>query len=110
MNKKGPQEHYPVGDGDHDVTVTTGPSYQNRCEAVGEFLDTLIENLPNLPIAPPAAAKFPALAIQMKELGPKGDPMAETAIKRNGSRACKPSYSSGAPLWSRCKGRSCGAG
>ena len=50
INQEGEQEHYPVGDGDHDVTVTTGPSYQSLREAVGEFLDMLIQNLPNLPI------------------------------------------------------------
>jgi hypothetical protein len=77
LNQKGEQEHYPVGDGDHDVTVSAGPSYDSQREAVGEFLDTLIENLQTLPIPPPAAAKLLALAIQMKELGPKGDQMAE---------------------------------
>jgi hypothetical protein len=76
-----------VGDGDHDVTVSTGPSYQSQREAVGEFLDTLIQNLPNLPIPPQAAAKLLALAIQMKELGPKGDQMAEIISPSDGDQA-----------------------
>jgi hypothetical protein len=57
-NKQGEMEHYPVGDGDHDVTVSTGPSYQSQREAVGEFLDTLIQNLPNLPIPPQARLRY----------------------------------------------------
>jgi len=76
-NQKGEEEHFTVGDGDHDITVSSGPSYQSQREHVGEFLDTLIQNLPNLPIPAPAAAKILALAIQMKELGPKGDQIAE---------------------------------
>jgi hypothetical protein len=86
-NEKGEQQHFPVGDGDHDVTVSTGPSYQSQREAVGEFLDTLIQNLPNLPIPPQAAAKLLALAIQMKELGPKGDQMAEIISPSDGDQA-----------------------
>ena len=27
LNRQGEPEHYTVGEGDHDVTVTTGPSY-----------------------------------------------------------------------------------
>jgi hypothetical protein len=86
-NEKGEQEHFPVGEGDHDVTVSTGPSYQSQRQAVGEFLDTLIQNLPNLPIPPQAAAKLFALAIQMKELGPKGDQMAEIISPSEGDQA-----------------------
>jgi len=86
-NKRGEMEHYPVGDGDHDVTVSTGPSYQSQREAVGEFLDTLIQNLPNLPIPAQAAAKLLALAIQMKELDPEGDQMAEIISPSDGDQA-----------------------
>jgi hypothetical protein len=73
----GKPEHYPIGDEEHDVTVSTGPSFQSQRQAVSDFLDNLIENLPKLPVPPPSAAKLLALAIQMKELGPKGDEMAE---------------------------------
>src|SRR5215831_7447896 len=87
VNPKGEQEHFPVGDGDHDVTVSAGPSYQSQREAVGEFLDTLISNLPNLPIPPQSAAKLLALAIQMKELCSKGDQIAEIISPSDGDQA-----------------------
>lgn len=70
-------EHYPVDDSDHDVTISSGPSARSQREAAGQFLDLLIQNLASLPVPPPAAAKLLALAIKMKELGPKGDEMAE---------------------------------
>jgi|SRR5579884_71461 len=70
--------HYPVAaTADHDVTVATGPSYQSQREAAAEFLDLLVSKLGMLPIPPPAQAKLLALAIQMRNLGPKGDEMAE---------------------------------
>lgn len=78
--------HYPVdSQGEHDVTVSTGPSYDSQRQEVASFLDTLIQNMPNLPVAPPAAAKVLSLAIQMKELGPKGDQIAEIISPTDGA-------------------------
>lgn len=78
--------HYPVDtQGDHDVTVSTGPSYDSQRQEVAAFLDTLIQNMPNLPVPPPAASKVLALAIQMKELGPKGDQIAEIISPTDGA-------------------------
>jgi hypothetical protein len=73
----GEEENYEVGEGQHDITIGTGPSNESQREAASEFLDILIGNLGNLPVAPPQAAKLLSLAIQMKQLGPKGDEMAE---------------------------------
>jgi hypothetical protein len=74
----GEEEHYPIDDdGTHSVTVSTGPSDQSQREAAEDFLDTLISNLKNLPIPPPQMARLLAIAIRMKQLGPKGDEMAE---------------------------------
>ena len=73
----GEMEHYPIGDEEHDVAVSTGPSFDSQRSAVSDFLDNLIGQLPKMPIAAPQAAKLLALAIQMKDLGPKGDEMAE---------------------------------
>ena len=71
-------EHYPMDDGgDHDITISAGPSNDSQMDAVKDFLDLLVSNLKNLPIAAPQAAKLLALAIQMKQLGPKGDEMAD---------------------------------
>jgi hypothetical protein len=76
-NEKGELEHFPIGEEEHDVTVSTGPSNQSQREAVGEFLDNLIANLPKMPVPPAQAAKLLAMAIKMKDLGPRGEQMAE---------------------------------
>lgn len=73
----GKMEHHVIGDEEHRVTVSTGPSWESQRAAVDDFLNTLIGELPKLPVAPPQAQKLLAMAIQMKELGPKGDEMAE---------------------------------
>jgi hypothetical protein len=78
VSEKGETQHFPIsGDHQHDIGVSTGPSMQSQRDEVGQFLDNLIANLGKLPIAPPQAAKLLAMAIQMKDLGPKGDQMAE---------------------------------
>jgi len=71
--------HYPLTDeeADHDLEISTGPSYQSQREEAASFLDTLIQNLATLPVPPPQQAKLLALAIQMRQLGPKGDEMAQ---------------------------------
>lgn len=70
--------HYQVDQmGDHNLTVSTGPSYDSQRQDAADFLDQLVGNLETLPVAPPQAAKILALAIRMRELGPKGDEMAE---------------------------------
>jgi hypothetical protein len=78
VDQSGQPHHYVVAEqGDHGVTISTGPSNESQREAASDFLDSLISNLGKLPLAPPQAAKLLALAIQMKQLGPKGDEMAE---------------------------------
>lgn len=73
----GEPEHYPITDDAHDITVNTGPSTQSQWEKSSDFLDQLIGNLEHLPVAPPQQAKLLALAIRMKQLGAKGDQMAD---------------------------------
>lgn len=73
----GEPEHYPIDDADHDVTVNTGPSSDSQWEAQSDFLDQLVTNLHQLPVPPPAQAKLLAMAIRMKNLGAKGDEMAD---------------------------------
>ena len=75
----GEMAHYPVGDGEHDVTVSAGPSYQSQREAVGEYLDKLIGQIQEIAqiCGPQAAAKLLSLATKMRELGPMGDELAD---------------------------------
>jgi hypothetical protein len=75
--KTGEAETFNTDEGDHTPDVSTGPSYQSQQEDAAGFLDQLISNLKGLPLAMPQAQKLLALAIQMRNLGPKGDEMAE---------------------------------
>lgn len=82
----GKPEQYQIGEEDHDVTVSTAPSYQSQREAVDAFLENLIANIGTLPVPPPAAAKLLALAIRMKQMGPKGDEMADIIAPPEGDQ------------------------
>jgi hypothetical protein len=77
QNEQGENEHYPIGEGDHDVTISVGPSSDSTREAASDFLDLVVNNLKGLPLAPPQAAKLLSLAIKGKQLGVLGDQMAE---------------------------------
>jgi hypothetical protein len=79
------QSHFPVDEVDHSISISTGPSYQSQRDAVSDFLDNLIGQLPKLPIAPPQAAQLLSIAIKMKDLGPLGDQMAEIVSPTQGS-------------------------
>lgn len=70
-------EHFDTTEGEHYPDISTGPSHQSQMEDAAEFLDQLISNMQNLPVAPPQAAKLLSLAIKMRNLGPLGDQMAE---------------------------------
>lgn len=84
-DKTGAPVHFPVQPADHAISVSSGPSINSQRDAVSKFLDGLIGQLPQLPISPPQAAKLLSLAIQMKNLGPKGDEMAEIISPTEGN-------------------------
>jgi hypothetical protein len=72
------QEHHVINpEAVHDITISTTPSARSQREASETFLDLLIQNLRTLPIPPPQQSKLLGLAIRMKQLGPKGDEMAD---------------------------------
>jgi hypothetical protein len=75
--KTGEMQQFPIDDGSHTVTVSTGPSSESLRQEVRDFVDTLLASLKNLPIAPPQAAKVLSIAIRMKGLGPQGDQLAD---------------------------------
>jgi hypothetical protein len=82
--KTGKPAHFPVDEVDHSISVSTGPSFLSERDAVSDFLDSLIAQLPKLPIAPPQAARLLSIAIKMKDLGPLGDQMAEIISPQQG--------------------------
>jgi hypothetical protein len=84
-DKTGAPVQFPVQPADHAISISSGPSINSQRDAVSKFLDGLIAQLPQLPISPPQAARLLSLAIQMKNLGPKGDEMAEIISPTEGS-------------------------
>lgn len=72
-----PEPDYQVVEGEHDVTVSAGPSSQSQRDGAEQVLKGLIANMQNLPLAPPQGAQLLAKAIQMLGLGPDGDEMAQ---------------------------------
>jgi len=59
--------------GDFDVTISTGPSYQSQREEASAFVDLLVQEIDQLPIAPQGKASLLATAVKLKNLGPIGD-------------------------------------
>lgn len=78
---KGGAKLLDTGIGDHQVTISTGPSQDSQRDAVDEFLNSIVSNpqIVGLAMQNPqsTAAKLLAMAIRLKNLGPLGDKMAE---------------------------------
>jgi hypothetical protein len=66
-----------IGEGSHDVTISTGPSNDSTREAADELLTTIVANLGQIPKPGTPQAKLMALAIKGKQLGPLGDKMVD---------------------------------
>jgi hypothetical protein len=75
--KTGEQTELRVGEGDHDITISTGPSNDSTREAADDMLQTIVSNGGQLPPPGSPQAKLMALAIKGKQLGPLGDKMVE---------------------------------
>ena len=90
----GQVEHYPVEEGEHDVTVTVGPSNASQREMAQEQLAALIQNLQPLVaaqvLAPPQAAQLLAMSLKMMQLGPVGDQMTEVISPQQGGPPVPP--------------------
>ena len=71
------QEHMHTGDGDFDVTISTGPSYQSQRESESAFADFIIQSAPTLGIPQPILLKIVAMAVRMKDVGATGTEIAE---------------------------------
>ena len=69
-DKTGKQCCYMTDQGEFDVTITTGPSYQSQREEAAEFADTLAR-------MPEVFARIGDLIVRLRNLGPIGDEIAE---------------------------------
>ena len=76
----GEPEHYLVEEGEHDVTVSVGPSNQSQRDAASDSINALIPNLPALGFPPAMNAQLLAKSIDMMQLGPIGDQMVEILV------------------------------
>ena len=68
--KTGEERHYPMDVGEHDVTVTTGPSSDSQRDEAQQFMEALAAN----------EAIFPRIAdlvVKLRNLGPIGDEIAK---------------------------------
>lgn len=76
-NPPSPDDMFDPTKGDFDVTISTGMSYQSQRAQASDFVDTLLGELPNLPISAQQKATLLAKAITLKDIGPIGDEMAK---------------------------------
>lgn len=69
-----------LGDGEHDVTISTGPSYQSQRDQANDFADSIGGNPALIQAAlggSKPAAKILGQTIRLKNLGVLGDEMAD---------------------------------
>jgi len=66
-------------DGEHDMTLSSGPDFASEREAANDYADTLVQNLQTIAAVsgPQAAAKVMALSVKLKDIGPLGQEMAD---------------------------------
>jgi hypothetical protein len=66
-------------EGDHDLTLSTGPDFESERDQANQFADTLIGGIQQIAqvAGAPAAAKLIALSIKLKNIGPLGTEMAD---------------------------------
>ena len=72
-NEKGEQETNDLTTGEHEVTISTGPSYQSEREAADEFVKTIVPELEGLELPPPVKMKLLAMLVKTQNIGPMGD-------------------------------------
>lgn len=79
VNEKGEPEVYDATEGEHSVTISTGPSFESQRDEASQFVDTILGELAVIAqlLPPGAAAKLIALGIKLKQVGPIGDEMAD---------------------------------
>lgn len=65
--------------GDHVVTISTGPDFDSEREVANAFADALVQHIDSIAkVAGPEAAKsLLALSVKLKNIGPLGDSMAD---------------------------------
>lgn len=81
VDKNGKPAVYPTDEGDHDVTISVGPSYDSERDTANQFTDSLLTpEVWGLALQNPksTAAKIVGQAIRLRDIGPLGNAMADT--------------------------------
>jgi len=65
--------HYPITPGGFSYTISTGPSYQSQFEQASDFVDKLVQSVPQLLVDGAGQTTFGDLFVGLKQLGPIGD-------------------------------------
>jgi len=72
-----PTIEYPTDEGDHELTISVGPSYDSQREEQSAYTDAILQNpaISQAAILQPGSppAKIFAIATEMRDLGPLGD-------------------------------------
>lgn len=89
------------GQGDYDITISTGASYQSEREQVDEFMNVFFGAIASLPVPEPAKAQLVALAIRLKDLGPLGEQMAEVIFPQANEQIPPPAQAALAQMQQR---------
>ena len=83
----GQEQHHNMTLGEFDVTIAVGPNEDSQREEASDYLETLTEELANLPLDPAIKTNLLALIIQLKQMGPIGDQMVKILTPENGDPA-----------------------
>ena len=73
--------------GEHEITLSTGPSFQSEREESNEFVKTVVPQIESLFPDPQMRAKFLALLIKTRNIGPVGDQMVELLDPKDNEQA-----------------------
>jgi len=86
VEEDGHDYHFPIADdkGRYQVTISTGVSTESQRQEASDFVDTFVQNMKGLPLAPPQAAQVLALLVRLKQLGPLGDQLADIISPQQG--------------------------
>lgn len=84
VDEQGQEQHFNLTEGEHEVTISTGPSMQSERDASNEFVDTMVPELEGLQLDPLVKNKLVALLIKLKNVGPIGDEMVELLDPKGG--------------------------
>jgi hypothetical protein len=79
MGEKGPTKrvHYPITPGGFSYTYSTGPSYQSQFEEASDFVNSLLQSVPELLWDGKGQTILGDLLIKLKNLGPIGDELVD---------------------------------